>query len=72
MSCLSRVLRNREQIFTCLLGKRVKVEAFGYVVEGVLKNVEVSQHDGFGNMILETKEGLVLVRGSASEVEKRG
>jgi len=76
MSCVSRVLRNRELLFERFMGKLVRVEASSRVVEGKLQSVEASEHNGFGNIILETKEGLVLVRGSnvqsISEVEKRG
>jgi len=69
-------ISTREPLICKFLEKVVRVQASNCTVEGVLKHVETSEHNGFGNLVLETKHGVVLVRGSAvqsiSEVEKRG
>jgi len=76
MSCTYRIMRDRELSFEKLLGKHVRVEASGCVVEGRLLQVETSEHNGFGNIVLQTKEGPILVRGSTvqaiGEVKKHG
>ncbi|MEM3898531.1 MAG: hypothetical protein QXD34_01835 [Candidatus Bathyarchaeia archaeon] len=62
------------RMFERFLGRLIEVRAEGFKVKGRLVHVDCSNHNGFGNLILETVDGLAVIRGSTvqgiCEVEK--
>ena len=52
------------QLINLFLKRHVLVKSSAGVVEGILIHVEVGEHEGIGNLFVETHDSTCIVRGN--------